>query len=889
MTSVAVSALANVVGLAAAALALILLSRSGEGWWARRPSRREIGLLSIFLAGCLLVVGGQYTIARKLLEPAALAGTQARMQVALGEPIDALSVRIAEPDPFRALPDAYSLRLIATTRSGQELISRLPRGRMDLRAGGPALKDAPGNFREYTVSWRSVVEGAASEEGRALASRIVTLNDWRRFDRVEAEIVSREAPGDPMPGSVRIATVADPPVELFNGRRVRDEAERRGDEWACTYRDPPWITPTVRLTGWMAEMAAMPRGVGLDATVIGLLGAGLALLAAGIGLLDPGTASLTRVPAWAAPAIVWGVWALMLAASLAFVAKYAHNIPFGDDWWLIVPFVVGEKPISLGVLWEQEFEHRYPLTRLVALNLVKFTGDFRAPTVFVTLALAGLSFAMIRVAREMRGRTSVTDAFFPLALLMWGFPTLLVWGWGHLAYLVPTLVATPLLLIAARRGTRLTPGTAMLAGACLALLPLSSAAGMVYLPLISIWLAYSALLSWRSPGPSGKASGAIILCWLMAAALISLLYFRGFDRTGARVYSPPSPGAAEAFVNGLAVASSSFGEAARRTWPLSGLAMLLLIALSAGSLIVVAWRDEQGPDRPRALALLCFLGASGMLALALGWGRPDHTFDYPTLIFPLLCCIYFSWLLHGSGRAGRLARTALVACMGLAVLINMPGRLRAARERHAARDAFEKDLRRGMPPYRLAYRHLNAHGISEVRELKRHLEELRRAGFGPFRYLKDDPAFQVVTIPLEPSETGGVRWENGVASGASGDSHLTFSLPHAMYVAAIRLRCSTPQGGPVTFNVGWKNPLDAHFYEPFYYNPWWPTRSDVVPVDDTIDRIRIFPDRNPGSRPFEFRLAEIEVLVPEGREARGGRPVGGRVPPADGPADAMRR
>ncbi len=504
MTSVAVSALANVVGLAAAALALIVLGRTGAGWWARLRSRRDLGLLSIFLAGCVLVVGGQYTIARKLLEPAALAGTQARMQVALGEPMDALTVRIEEPDPFRARPDAFSLRLIATTKSGQELISRLPRSRMDLRGGGHALQDANGNFREYAFSWRSVVEGATSEEGRALASRIAILNDWRRFERVEAEIVSRAAPGGPMPDSVQIATVAVPPVELFHGSKARDEAERRGDEWACAYRDPPWITPTVRLTGWMAEAASMPRGVGLDATVIGLLTAGFTLLAVGIGLLGPDAPPLPRAPSWGAPTFVWGIWALMLVAGLAFVAKYAHNIPFMDDWWGFVPYAVGEKPITLGVLWEQELEHRYPLTKAIALNLVKLTGDFRAPTAFRTLALAALSSAMIVVARGLRGRTSYADAFFPLALLQWGFPKPLIWGWGYLAYLVPTLVASPLLLIAARRGAPLTPGIAMLAGTCLALLPLCSAAGMVYLPLISIWLASSALVSCARRGTPAR-------------------------------------------------------------------------------------------------------------------------------------------------------------------------------------------------------------------------------------------------------------------------------------------------------------------------------------------------------------------------------------------------
>ncbi len=384
-------------------------------------------------------------------------------------------------------------------------------------------------------------------------------------------------------------------------------------------------------------------------------------------------------------------------------------------------------------------------------------------------------------------------------------------------------------------------------------------------------------------------TGAIIVGWLLAAFAIGLLYFRGFDRTGVRLYAPPSAGAAEALMKSLAVASCGFGEAARRTWPFSGLAMLLLIALSTGMLIVVAWRNKHGLNRSRALGLLSFLGASVMLALALGWGRPNHEFDYPTLTLPILCCLYFSWLLHGSGRAGPLVQAGLAACMGLAVLTNMPERLRAAREEHAARDAFERDLRRGVPPYLLISRHERTLGLNEVKMAERHMESLRRADFGPFRYLEDDPAFRALPLPLAPSETHEVNWEDGVASGASGDSHLTFSLPHAMYVAAIRIRSSTPQKGPVIFNVGWKNPDDARFYKPYYYSIWWPSKTDTIAVDETIDQIRIFPNAIPGFHPFEFHLATIELLVPEGREAHDGRPVGGRMPSPRRTVDAPRR
>ena len=59
-----------------------------------------------------------------------------------------------------------------------------------------------------------------------------------------------------------------------------------------------------------------------------------------------------------------------------------------------------------------------------------------------------------------------------------------------------------------------------------------------------------------------------------------------------------------------------------------------------------------------------------------------------------------------------------------------------------------------------------------------------------------------------------------------------------------------------------------------------PARSDVcafpeypylIPVADTIDRIRIYPNlhKSAGTRPFRFPITKLEVLVPAVPEVRG--------------------
>src|SRR5262249_31459806 len=85
------------------------------------------------------------------------------------------------------------------------------------------------------------------------------------------------------------------------------------------------------------------------------------------------------------------------------------------------------------------------------------------------------------------------------------------------------------------------------------------------------------------------------------------------------------------------------------TWPLSAL-WILGLTLAGFRALMVMWQAQRR-SRLRALGLLSFILAITLLALALGWGRAGLSADagfgirYVTLAAPLLCCLYYVWVI----------------------------------------------------------------------------------------------------------------------------------------------------------------------------------------------------------------------------------------------------
>jgi hypothetical protein len=546
-----------------------------------------------------------------------------------------------------------------------------------------------------------------------------------------------------------------------------------------------------------------------------------------------------------------GVWALLLLGAVAFVGIYGSDLPWSDEFDL-VPVLTGDRPVTLSWLWSQHNEHRVPLPRLIQLGLHRITGnDFRAGMLFNVLALGGVALAMLWAAKEVRGRSSCADAFFPLVLLQWGQAENLLWSW-QVQFVSSVVLFSVLLVIVVRQGSNLTFSSALLAGMCLVLLPLCGGNGLLLMPPLALWLGYAILVNWGSPALRGRGGSLLVLGLVASAMAVGGLYLVGY-------HAPPhhanlagrSP--AGLWRTMVAFLSMSFGPFFLSRWLFWGLVMAALLLVATVTLLL-AWRARPA-DRLRALGLVAFLAAYACLVLALTWGRGGQGVRavmqsrYSTFSLPALCGVYFVFLLYGPHGRG-LVQWSL--CILVLVMFGFSAQdgLALAQEMRDRRIDFENDLRAGWPCSILAERHyagpfaLYPNGAAE---LAGHLKRLHNAGIGQFAALQDDVAFREVVLT------------SADYTAEPGTAIYTLKKPQKVY--AIRLTCVFATPAP-QMELLWRQRGRNDFSEEERRYGFTlfvrPQSSVLIWINDTIDQFCLRTNAPPNA----VQVAQIDLLLP---------------------------
>ena len=433
------------------------------------------------------------------------------------------------------------------------------------------------------------------------------------------------------------------------------------------------------------------------------------------------------------------VWAGMTAVALLCIARYGRNIPLAEDWHLVAPYM-GNEPDLGGWLWAQNNEHRVPLPRLIYLALLFLTGgDFRAGMVYNVLVLAALSAVLMAAARHLRsGQSRYADAFFPLLFLHLGHWPNLIWGW-QLQFVTAVALTLGLLLVLLR-ARPLSARAALAAGACLVLLPLCGANGILYVWVLAPWFGYEGIALARSEASSqaGRRAGWGLVGLAVMALGLTGAYFVGYERA---TWNPPPPGVGAALATSAKYVAMGFGPAAQWHWAAAvlGTAAVLLPTLFVLARAALRLR---GPERRRALGLACFAVACAGLALAMGWGRSGLVPEvgmpprYALLSAPTLAAAYFVWELYGPRRLRRSVALLLLVVTAALVPINTRIGFGWRNWYVGGMDAVERDLQAGVPLAAMAERHRAFLLHWDQAKLEAGMRMLRAAGLGPFGRLQ---------------------------------------------------------------------------------------------------------------------------------------------------------
>ncbi|HYH64739.1 MAG TPA: hypothetical protein VD866_08610 [Urbifossiella sp.] len=531
--------------------------------------------------------------------------------------------------------------------------------------------------------------------------------------------------------------------------------------------------------------------------------------------------------------LVWGTWAALTLGGLGYVAWFGRNCPYMDEWSFL-PIYDGKQEL-ISWLWEPHFEHRYPVGRLVYIGLFRLTGDLRAGMVLSVLCLSGAAALLMAAAARIRGRCSLADVFFPLALLHPGHRENVLMSY-QVCFTLPVLITAGLAYLTIRPPEAWTRRRAAAVGMLTALLPGFGLGGLVLAVGVAAPLAVLSLLLIRrgAGGPAGVLAAGLAVT--VAGVAVVLATYPGTDPPGIS----RSVGALWGFTT--RISAMGFGPAAEWLWAPAALAVWAVL----GRGLVGLRRAGLAGDAAGAVAALAVPVGGGLLAAALVWGRGWSGADgalasrYAALMLPLTSAVFLVAIRFGGPSLRAWGPASLAVLAAVAWPINVAGGVEQASRVARQTDAIESDIVAGLPPHLIAERYdwqlWRVHPYMGLA-----FEWSARIGFHPFRGHDLTPSMGLRTTHVAlPDGVRGVLFPPGTAARLTG----AFAQPQHRF-ADIRVRVFTADGVELrdeTFSVAKSGP--SHL---------------IVHLDGRPTRIEVTAGHADG----EYRITAAEVI---GRE-----------------------
>lgn len=379
--------------------------------------------------------------------------------------------------------------------------------------------------------------------------------------------------------------------------------------------------------------------------------------------------------------IVGAGTAILFAAALSFVLRFAANGPVVDEWDL-TQVVLGGMTLSEWTFTRLN-EHLFiPANALWYMTMTVSGLNFRAGMIINLLLHLTASIMLLAAARRIRGTTSLLDLAFPAAMLHWGHAYNLLMSY-QLAFGLFALSASAMLWVIATAKPGHERRTALRGSLVLLVLMLNGGMGIAFVPPLTIWIL---VLAWRA-----RALGPVAFV-LLAAGYTLWALLSAPDVAAAPKGPLPIGQLAWCVVQYLGMGLGLWYDGPH--WPRNGLVLTSAFLVMAIGLMVACIRLSDGG---RSAGLLAFLAGHLAVAAGIAYSRGGGIAErYVTISAVGLCGLLLAGI-HLMPRLPRIVTAIFGALIMLLILVNASAGERYGQTHRAIYRSFERDLREGMP------------------------------------------------------------------------------------------------------------------------------------------------------------------------------------------------
>ncbi len=482
------------------------------------------------------------------------------------------------------------------------------------------------------------------------------------------------------------------------------------------------------------------------------------------------------------------------AGAVWFVHTQSPKLPLSDEWDVLHGWV--ESDSTWRWVLAHHNEHRYPLSKLLWLGILRATEfNFAAPQ-YATLGLLIASAVLfLWTARILRGRSHPVDLMFPALLLHFGHAFNLQMGY-QVGFALVAYAIAGWLWCAAKLSNGGGPAWALLSGGYAGVLILCGGFGLAFTPVVLFWFGYLGLRAKRGGHRRSMLAFGAFFALALGYSAWTALTMPKFQVSGG--LSPlEQPGEFLTGVAGYLTSAAGCwpGREPIASWVVVAVAIPILLAYGVGfRMLANVIDDADSRRRTMAVAILLvllgtlFVGAAA--ARARGTGLADRMTTSSAAGFAAVLLGMFAL---SSPRRGGWA-SLLSGVVGVSVAVGLIG----ANQKTGLDWAFvmrdsdhnlRADIRAGETPDFLAGRHGGSIGVLMGDRFADQIRSFRKAGIPPFAGLPDDPPYRRVAVVAPGLPTS---WSFAEADWLAGSSAPSLALPGPPPgTVGLRLRVAT--------------------------------------------------------------------------------------------------